>query len=347
MTVKDTFFLLLSLFAISMSSCTQDESGEDTLTQGPEMVFDVSGETRASVTSSSDLTAVGSKFVVFGDLTSPENREDEPIVLFDGKVVENKGGIWSHEGIYYWFADREHSFVAIHPSSVCTSSNVAYSGSRLSLTYELPLVSGNRVIKENVSDILAATHRRHHKKDDTAAPVKFSFEHLLSLINVSPALDINIMDNDFYIEFHSLELSGFKTKAVFSVFPSNLQSNNLTDDREIDVTGQEGDGTLIYNFAEPVKVENNRGYVQLFNDNDALLMLPQTFDADSDAKVVLTYTVNGDSDRKQVSLKLQDGDWKIGKSYIYRFTIKREGPVFDSTVITDWDILNAGDFDAL
>lgn len=355
MRVKLTYIYMLALVASVAYSCSSDVSRELGLGRKAEVVFDVSGASRASrasVTTSSDINTLGSKFMVFGDLLVPEKENGEPdnrepIVVLEKTVVEYKTDGWSYDEARYWFPNCEHSFVAVHPSSIFESIEPAYSGSGVSFTYELPLGEGNTVNKEDITDVISATHRRLYLEDDVENTVSFAFGHLLSLVNLSAAFDDNIMATTDYIEFHKLELSGFITQATFSIHPSSLQVNNQTDDREIDVTGHAGNGNLTFEFSEPVKVENNRAYVKLFADNDAILMLPQTFAADSDAKFILSYTVsNKPSEMKQVTLSLKDVAWTTGNAYSYKFTINRTGILMNNTEITNWDTLDIVNFDA-
>ncbi len=346
MAYKLTYLSILILFASIVSSCSTDESRVGELVQGSRMTFEVAGDTRASVTSTSDINAEGSRFVIFGDIKFPENSDRNQMVLFNKAEIAYRNGVWSYEGIQYWINDGEHSFVAIHPVTVTEPDNFDYSNSQVSFTYAIPSTNDGKVSKGNINDILAATHRRLYHSDDPASPVSFKFGHLLSLINLSAAFDDNIMDEKAYIEFHTLELSGFNTKATFSLFPSSLLSNRQTDDRDITVTAQSGAGNMTVEFGTPVKIMNDRAYVKLFADNDALVMLPQTFSADSEAKLTLTYTINDDPTRKKVTMPLNSIVWAIGKSYNYRLTLNRTGLVVANTAITDWDKLDAGNFDA-
>lgn len=345
MAYRQTYISLLTLLAGIVSSCSSDASSEEALVQGSAVTFEVSNETRASVTSTSDINSAGSRFIVFGDMKFPEGSNKDLLVLLNNAVVEYKNGRWVYDGTRYWIHECEHSFVAIHPASVIETHEAEYSNSKVSFTYEIPSTGDDNVSKEAVTDIVAATHRRHYHSDDPVNAVSFRFGHLLSLINLAAVFDDNVMDEAAHIEFHELELSRFNKKAYFELIPSALQSNRETDDRDINVTSQSGVGNMTVKFATPIKVENNRTSVKLFADNDAIVMLPQTFSSASEAKIVLTYTINGDPARKRVTLPLKNVEWAIGKSYTYRFTINRKGLVVTNTVISDWDKMDAGNFD--
>lgn len=343
MDSKLTYLYLLSFVACLLSSCSSD-APDNVDPKGSEMSFTVSELSRAAVTTTINIP--GSKFAVYGDRKFPVDNNTEPSVIFNKTEVEYINNSWSYNNPQYWFPNNEHSFVAVYPVSVLDTDNKPqYSNSKLSFTYTLPTSDGINVKPNDVTDILAATHRRLYYQGD-GIPVSLRFSHLLSLINIAPALDDNLMDMEAYIQFHKLELTGLKTKATFNILPAQRLSNNQTDDRVIDVSGHEGEGNLTIEFNEPKKIMNRRDNVKLFDDNDAIIMLPQIFGSDTQTKLVLTYTLNNDTQTKQLSIPLDLLGWESGKSYTYRFTIGRNGPHFDTTTITSWEMLNVGNVDA-
>lgn len=342
MDAKLTYLYIISFFAFMVSSCASDEPA-DTRGKGSEMKFEVSGDTRASVTS--DINTLGSKFLVFGD-RKPAEGNSGPVSVFHKTEVEYTGEGWSYQDVQYWFPNHEHSFVAIHPLKVAETDYLRYSDSRLSFAYEIPADQNKNINKTDVTDIITATHRRLFRTEDAANTISFRFSHLLSLINFAPALDDNYMEDNAFFLFHKLEITGFKTKGTFHILPAPRQTNIQTSDYVIEVTGIEGEGKMTVNFTQPVKVENNRENVKLFDENDAIIMLPQDFTADSNAKIVLTYSVNNDATMKQVTIPFKDKKWDTGKSYTYKFTINRTGLLFESTSITNWDVVSVGNVNA-
>lgn len=342
MDAKQIFLSLLSSAVIFVTACSSDTPDNEGVGSGSEMSFAVAELSRASVTSSFN------KFALYGDKKFPVDNNTVSTGIFNKTEVEYKDGTWGYEGTQYWFPGHEHSFVAISPvSALETSGAPQYSNSRLSFTYIIPTTSDNVVTKHSdVADIVASTHRRLHKQNDSNTTVTFRFGHIMSLINLSPALDDNIMAKEEYIEIIRLELLGFKTKAIFDILPAPRQTNSQTDDRVIDVYGQEKEGSMSIVFSEPVKIANDCKNVNLFESNDAIIMLPQSFSAGSDARITLYYTINGDSSVKQILLSLTGKAWESGKSYIYRFTLNRTGLISETTTISDWDEMNVGNIDA-
>lgn len=344
MYAKLTYILIC--IACLASACNSDTPDDVVLAKGAELSFDVSNLSRASVTTSFN------QFAVYGDINHPADDVRPPVVLFDKTEVNYKDGGWSYEGTQYWVPKYEHSFVAISPLSVLETGNPQYLNSKLSFTYTIPTTDGTLSKNSDVSDIIAATHRRLYEMDDdefvttARSKVTFKFSHILSLINFAPSLDDNIMKNDEFILFRKMELSGFKTKADFSILPATRQSNSQTDDMVVNINGHEATGNLTLEFPEPVKVLNNRQSVSLLDSNDAVIMIPQAFDADSDANIILSYTINDDPEVKQLILPLNNQKWDSGKSYTYKFAISRNGAYFNTTTITDWDVVDAGNINA-
>lgn len=322
-----------------LSSCTSDVLDGENITRGSEVQFAVSELSRATITTSID------EFAVYGDKKSLVDNNTAPMVIFDKTKVERKNNSWRYDGIQYWYPKHEHSFVAIHPLSVLESGNTPqYADSKLSFTYAIP----NKVSDRNaIPDILAATHRRVYELDDPNNTTTFQFSHIMSLINLAPMLSDDSMGEDSYMEFHQVVLSGLKAQATFNITPAPRQTNLQTGDRVVEVTGQNGESELTINFASPVKVVNGHKDVTLFDDDDAIIMLPQTFDAASKAQILLTYSINGNAEKKQVTIPLaESGSWESGKSYSYRFTISRTGVKVEATTITNWDVLNVGNINA-
>lgn len=324
---------LLIIISFIASSCNSDPNDDIIKSKGTELSFivsNVSDGSRASVTTSID------EFVVYGDVKTQSSGTSAPVVMFNKTKVKYVNNIWSYDDIQYWIPNCEHSFVAISPGAILDTDNApSYLNSKLSFEYSIP-ASGN------VADILTATHRRLYVNNGSAATsdnrIIFTFNHLLSLINIAPAFDDSNMKSDEYILFHKLDISGISTKCQVDILPASILSASSTYDMEVDITAQ-GVGDYSLSFPMPVKVENNAKNVNLFADDDAIIMLPQVFAADSEAEITLYYTINDDTSINEVSLPLKNLKWESGKSYIYRFTIERSGISFDSCEINPWNII--------
>lgn len=317
-------------------SCSSDEP----VMSDCEMKFDISSVSRSAVTTASNITE--KPFAIFGDVTPSQNDGDNstPTIIYNNTPVTYVNSAWTTPGTRYWYQYHEHSFVAIHPASVLSTADadIKYTNSQLSFTYTVP--SDYR----QASDILFATHRRKYTFGATSA-VYLRFCHIMSLINISPALDNNIMGRDDYIRFHKLELSGFKTKATFRGTPGSLYDTDQTYNAMLEVHAQDTEGNMIIELTEPVTVKNDRTHVSLFGDNDAVIMVPQMFLPSADARIIFYYTVNNDPAVKEISLPMTNQVLESGKSYNFRFTINQSGPLFEATEITDWEVADVGNID--
>lgn len=327
---------LLTGIALLVSSCISD-----TPKDSPEKVkltFDVSRDgTRLSRDSE---TPEMNHFIVFGDTKHPKSGTSNLIVMFNKTKVEYIDGNWCYDGTQYWVPNYEHSFVAVSPETIFESGNAfGYLNSKLTFDYAIP-ASGN------ATDILFATYRRlydHVGSDENLdSQITFTFSHLLSIINFAPAFSDNNMSSDAYIEVHKLEISGVDSKAQFDIMPAPRLTGSATYDMEIGITGQEK-GDFSFEFPTPVKIQNNGTFVKLFDDNDAIIMLPQVFAADSDAQVTLSYTINDDPFMHQVGISLKNLRWGFNTQNQYNFIIERTGIIFEGWEINPWKVITGNE----
>lgn len=323
-------YLLIIIIAFIAVSCNSDPI-DIRPTKGSELAFNVSN---VSNLSRGSVTTSINQFVVYGDM-SPVSETSAPVVLFNNTNVEYLNGRWCYDGTQYWIPNHEHSFVAISPGAIFeTGTPNRYLNSQLSFEYSIP-ASGNG------ADILAATHRRLYVDGSDATydnRITFTFNHLLSLINIAPAYDDTGQSNEECIMFHKLEFSGVNTKAQVDIMPAPRLTGSSTYDMDVNITGQ-GYSVYAIDFPMPVKVENNGKHVKLFADDDAVIMLPQTFTTDSEAEITLSYTINGDNLMNTVSIPLKNLKWESGKSYTYRFSIERSGIKIDNCEINPWNVI--------
>lgn len=327
---KLLFVSLLPAAACFLQACTSDTPDIVPAEERQEMKFTTADVSRASTSS---INFAGSKFALFGDMKYSTNS---PVEVFNNIEVEYDGTSWNYAGTQYWHPKHEHSFVAIHPAGALKNADdPVYTDSKLSFTYTIPTTDGTTVDKDHILDLLAATHRRMYNDGGTGA-VSLKFGHLMSLVNIAPAFSDNIISDDGYILIHELQLSGIATESRFDILPAPRLSNSQTDDILIDVVTQD---TRTYTIAlpAPVQIKNHAEKINLFADNDEIIMLPQTFAADSEAKITFHFSINDENTIRQASLPLKNLKWENGKSYIYKVTIDRTGLVLDKCEINSWN----------
>lgn len=324
-----------------MTSCASDPDLDPSVT-GEEMAFEAweAGASRTAVTTNSNLKSAS--FSLFGNVNRTGEYYPGLKLLFDARKVtfNNNNKKWDYgTPQLYWLMGQEHSFVAMHPDagSIPGLSDLKYSDSKVSFSYTVPTIN-NIIDYRLVMDMLVATHRRMYTLDSAGA-IKFGFRHILSRINITPALDEVLMYPDDpehpenkaeYITFRRFEIYGLKTKASFSFTPSPLPNGKyLTDDKiETYEVFDNSVADAVLTFTYPKRVTNNNTYVNICENDDALLVLPQTIG--KDAKIILYYTVNDDhtddSLIRTVTFPLSDlpiDKWESGKSYTYMFTIEK------------------------
>lgn len=336
--LKYLYIFFLSFVVGTVSSCTSYMSDDVYAGKGSELSFDVSALSRGSVYT--DINVSGNKFAVYGDRAFSETNSGRPVVVFNKTEVEYKYGEWLYNNLQFWEPQQEYSFVALFPLSVLDDDNNVYADSRLSLTYTIPASSGGEITRYDVTDILGATHRRYYQSGNGVLPVTFSFDHLMSLVNFAPALVDNSMGSNAYMMIKKIELTGLKNKATFNILPAPRLTGSQTDDRVIEVSEQDGEITMTVEFDRPKRIMNYGESVYLFDDNDALIMLPQAFTADSQAKIILTYTINNEQDETTTSCPLSLLKWESGKSYSYKLTVDRTSAKFDSCEINPWNTVS-------
>lgn len=351
-------YLSMMIGLACAASCTSDRDSLDSLAK-EEMTFEVGNLTRTSATTNSNLKE--RPFQLFGDMNRTGEYYPGLKELFNAQTVKFENNKWDYGTPLYWLMGQEHSFVAVHPHSdfIPGMSDLTYSNSKVSFTYTIP------TDEYNATDILVATHRRKYTLD-TPGAVKFGFKHILSRINIEPALDEVLMyeddrdkenhpyNKDEYIQFRRIEIYSLKTKASFSFTPASLQTGNPTDKS---VATYELDDNSVadikLSFTNPKEVTNNKTNVNIVDDDNALLVLPQSID--KDAKIILFYTVNRDHNNdhliRTITFPLSDlpiDKWEQGKSYTYKFTIEkaytgqiREGSL--EWVVTDITDASASD----
>lgn len=318
------------------ASCAS-EPDPGVLESSEELSFDATEApaSRASVSTNKNLTK--KPFMIYGDVNRIGEFYSGLKVIFNGAKVTYKNNKWAYETPIYWLIGQEHSFVAIHPADIqeIPVGGITYSDSKVSFTYETP-VSNYKA----TTDILVATHRRKYTLDTTGA-VKFGLKHILTRLNIEPALEDSLMyadeenkelhpyNQNEYIEIHRIELYGLKTRASFSFAPVPLQDGEVQTDECIETYEVDDNSVkpIFLNFPDKTpKVTNNQKNVNVFDDDNVLLLLPQ--DISDNVKVILYYTINGDHTEhpliRTVSLPLSGiGKWEAGKSNTYRFTIQK------------------------
>lgn len=331
------------------------------------MQFAISDITRSLTT---DINTEDSKFCLYGEkMFDGEKEFHGPLVIFDSHPVQYdfERNVWRYGEPQYWFPGHEYSFVAMHPMPESIKGlSAGYENPELRLTYSIPVSEDNKVKKEDIADIIVATHRRLYHAGETGR-TSLGFKHIMSVLDITPALvdtlmfpgdDESRLDQEFlfpiikneYIQFMNVELYGFRTKADFSISPDPLNTASRTDDNTVTI---DVDNSLPYADMTITFTEENAGRIinsdinnvinySIFGENEAIAMLPHTMSAD--AKIVMTYTVNADSLKddsvRTITVPIPEMKLESGKYYRLCFTIEKvySGQIRDGSlkwIVTD------------
>lgn len=309
-----------------MAACTQSEP--DSPAQSGAMEFDVAGLSRAQSTTANTITNL--PFAVYGDMAFASKT-----VVFNGSPVtysSSKG--WTYADRQYWMPKHEHSFVALHPYGSPLITDDSYSDSRLEFTYTYP------DDYRQASDALIAAHRRKIGDDPTGKPdpVRFSFAHILTNVNVMVAYKAT-STGPTSITVDGLTFKNIPMQSTYAVTPAPLAGGgSSTGDWTNDEGTQRGwtvkrrdDLKIAFDGQSPRTVQTNEGEFPLFSERDALLLLPNPGTAP--AELELNYTTS-QGDKESVSADIPRG-WNPGTSLTLSLKIDN-GVVQFSITVEDW-----------
>ena len=334
---KRSFYIYLSVLTICLVSSCAPDSLVKAEGEGVELSFATYGTTRASVTT--DINTEGSRFAVCGDMINAEsgNSDSKRIVIFNNTEVGYDGSNWSYDETRYWFPNYEYSFVAIYPASVLseTVKDSKYSNSTLSFRYTVPVSDGDRLNRAELTDIIAATHRRKYNDDENspATPVKLNFFHTMSRINFL----LKYEGSADKVTITKIEFEGVDKTATFTLVPAPLLAGGIqTDDYSLSWDDISDRGTLIAG----INVDVGNGETQpLCPDNDALFMIPQPDNNGIIMKISYIYDRGDDPEEQTLTAQTPIGGWEAGKIYSYSIALNIEEEKFDMNFdvnVTDW-----------
>lgn len=225
-------------------------------------------------------------------LDSPD--QDPYISVFYGEEVrfDNTTKEWTYDNTQFWFPGFQYSFVALYPAQSHTARVLEYKAGSFSFTYTLPSDY------KSTADLLISTHRRNYT-GGTARPVRFSFNHILTNVNVLVSY-IAPANGPSSISINSLTFSEIPTKAKYSIKPASLIGTaTMTSDWVYNEDTLQGwsnfnMGTVTVKFNNPdIKtITSNSGATPLFSADNALLLLPTPYDPDFPPELELNYTTD-------------------------------------------------------
>ncbi len=228
------------------------------------------------------------------------------------------------------------NFYAWYPNSAAITTPPSGSG-----TVPPTLVYTVNAAAANQEDLIAAT-----VTDNSSASVPLGFEHLLSQVNLAVQGMENIV----------IELSDLKVTALgvgtYS-FASKQWSDQETETTYDYVGSYAENANAAYTPAAPYKTTGADNNLCVIGDGtntkkNALMLIPQTFNASSTAKLAFNFKLKTLEDgllaNKTATIRLNDffvTTWEKGKRYLYviDFSNYRNelGPVAFAVTVGDWE----------
>ncbi|MDE5839227.1 MAG: fimbrillin family protein, partial [Paramuribaculum sp.] len=334
---KRSFYIFLFSLAVCVTFSCASDPADNPEGEGVELSFATDGSSRASVTTA--INTKGSRFAVSGDMIKAEqgNSGSKRMVIFNNTEVEYDGTHWNYDEPRYWIPGYEYSFVAIHPAYFLsgTVNDSRYSSSALSFRYTIPILDEDRINRDELTDITAATHRRRYNDDGhfSAIPVRLNFFHALSRIT----FQLKYYGEADKVTITGIELEGVDKTATFTLVPAPLLDGaTQTDDYSLSWSDRSDRGTLIAD----VNVDVGNGETQrLCPDNDALFMIPQPDNKGIIMKISYIYDRGNGPKELTLTAPAQIGGWEAGKIYSYSIAlnlVEEKGNLYFDVNVTDW-----------
>lgn len=262
--------------------------------------------------------------------------EEEHVYLKDGNWTYDNEQMWTSNSIFHFFAAYPHNIG--FEQHTMTQNGVNYTAYTLDFTAD-----GSA----DTNDILVATHVTDTTDEffSPDAPVKMSFGHLLSMVNVKLRQNFDV-DPDFNYYVTKITISGIKGNGTYMVMPYNdswfsyWDFNNATN---IVLEKDFSDNPVLLRnegAADPVVI------LQVWDES--LMLIPQDFVGGNIlVRVDYLYDVNlEDEDKgepKFVEGFVPAGKIEPGKSVNYTLAIANSSFItFEQPTIDPWGAPQTG-----
>lgn len=262
--------------------------------------------------------------------------EEEHVYLKDGNWTYDNEQMWTSNSIFHFFAAYPHNIG--FEQHTMTQNGVNYTAYTLDFTAD-----GSA----DTNDILVATHVTDTTDEffSPDAPVKMSFGHLLSMVNVKLRQNFDV-DPDFNYYVTKITISGIKGSGTYMVMPYNdswfsyWDFNNATN---IVLEKDFSDNPVLLRnegAADPVVI------LQVWDES--LMLIPQDFVGGNIlVRVDYLYDVNlEDEDKgepKFVEGFVPAGKIEPGKSVNYTLAIANSSFItFEQPTIDPWGAPQTG-----
>ncbi len=261
-----------------------------------------SGVPLSEINNQNSISTRGTKVTEIGDeifVSAVSKKDNVEAGYFSFEKATKSGNIWHISNDEYWTTNASLSFYAYAPTnaSMLSTSDSGLSGYR---TVHYVAGTGDD-IKSQPDFIVAKSEDNEHKATDTPNAVNLHFSHALTAITFAVGKDM------VPGTISKITVRGVKGEGDYNIATNTWNTDNVTADAEytIDKLGSNGDGTI-----------TGEKDVALTNNDQTLLMIPQTLGSDAEVEIVF----DNDNGAKTLTASLSGTSWEAGHSIIYKLS---------------------------
>lgn len=273
--------------------------------------------TRAAVTSLGE----GDSFAAW----ARKSRDGVSQLILTQEEVYCTGGVWNYDHICYWERETTYDFYALYPHDT-PNAELQDSG-----TGGNPQLSVTDFDTRNACDLMCA-EQTGIRYEGSPAPVRFTFRHLLSKVEVIGRIDPALAAGGVSAKIVSAKLFGQPATGSCTVAAGSDASWNLGTPTTADAP-----------FCSIGETALSATGVSLFGE---LLPFPQTIDDGVTLEIVYEYVdTNYTENRFTKTIRLADTGltaWEPGIGYRYGFTVGSDYILFGTPEVVPWRSASGG-----
>ena len=301
---------------LAVTGCTRN--GEEQVCPEQRQAIDFTPlVSRAVVTALGD----GDAFAVWAD----KSRDGESRVILTQEEVYCTGGTWSYDHICYWEREAVYDFYALYPHDT-PNAELRESG-----TGGNPRLSVTDFDTRDGHDLMCA-EQTGIRYEGSPAPVKFTFRHLLSKVEIVGRIDPALATGGVSARIVSAKLFGLPATGSCTVAAGS------------DASWEPGAPTTAdAPFRSTGEVALSTTGSSLFGE---MLPFPQTLNDEVQLEIVYQYNdPNQTENRFTRTVRLADTGltaWEPGMGYRYVFTVGSEYILFAKPEVVPWQSASGG-----
>ena len=261
-----------------------------------------SGVPLSEISNQNRISTRGTKVTEIGDeilVSAVSKKNNVEAGYFSFEKATKSGNIWHISKDEYWTTDATLSFYAYAPTN---ASMLSTSDSELSGYRTVHYIAGTGDdIKSQPDFIVAKSEDNQRSATDAASAVDLHFSHALTAVTFAVGKDM------VPGKISNITVRGVKGEGDYNIATNTWNTDNVVANAEytIDNLGPNGDGTI-----------TGEKDVALTNNNQTLLMIPQSLGSDAEVEIVF----DNDNGAKTLTASLSGTSWEAGHSIIYKLS---------------------------